>query len=268
MTVARQEPAQAASPTQSAPPVAPAADDAQAALAQAVPMRTAGGLAAYGRKVWAVAMKDLRAELRAKEVFGTMAAFSVLAVIVFGLAFDLRVPDAASVAPGVLWVVVLFGGVLGLNRSFGAEADRGTLAALLLAPMDRSAIYFGKFLAGLVFMLVTVALVLPVILVIFDVSLFQPLNLLGLFLGIVGYVGVGTLFAALTASTRARESMLPILLLPVMIPVFVAGVGLTSNLLDGRSLAAVQRWLWMLAGYDVVFLAVAYLVFDMIWEEA
>lgn len=260
MTVARHEPPQVAAP--------PAAGDAQAALSQAVQMRTAGGYVAFMRKVRAVAMKDLRAELRAKEVLGTMAAFSVLAVIVFGLAFDLRVPDAAGVAPGVLWAVVLFGGVLGLNRSFGAEADRGTLAALLLAPMDRSAIYFGKLLASFVFMLVTVALVLPVILVIFDVSLFQPLNLLGLFLGTLGYVGVGTLFAALTASTRARESMLPILLLPVMIPVFVAGVGLTSNLLDGRSLAAMQRWLWMLAGYDVVFLAIAYLVFDMIWEEA
>jgi heme exporter protein B len=92
--------------------------------------------------------------------------------------------------------------------------------------MDRSAIYFGKLLASLAFTIVTVALVLPVILVIFDVNLFQPLNLLGLFLGVLGYVGVGTLFAALTASTRARESMLPILLLPVMIPVFVAGVGL------------------------------------------
>lgn len=251
-------------------PDLPAADGhgPEPSLSQAVQMRAAGGMPSFARKVWAITMKDVRAELRAKEVFGAMASFSVLAVIVFGLAFDLRVPQASSVAPGVLWAVVLFGGVLGLNRAFGAEADRGSLAALLLAPMDRSAIYFGKLLANLLFMLVTEALVLPVILVIFDVNLFQPLNLLGVLLGTVGYVGVGTLFAALTANTRARESMLPILLLPVMIPVFVAGVGLTSNVLDGRSFAAVQRWLWMLVGYDVVFLAIAYLVFDMIWEES
>lgn len=231
-------------------------------------MKTRGGFASWLRKVWAVAMKDLRAEFRAKETFTTMAAFSVLAVIVLGLAFDLRVPESEMVAPGVLWVVVLFGGVIGLNRTFGAEVDRGSLSALLLAPMDRSAIYFGKLIASLVFMLATEALVLPVILVLFDVSLFQPLILLGLVLGTLGYVGVGTLFAALTASTRARESMLPVLLLPVMIPIFVAGVGLTAGVVDGHDMAAVQRWLWMIAGYDVIFLTIAYLVFDMIWEEA
>ncbi len=254
---------------------APAAGEGSQAAARPSPvpgpvvqMQTRGGPGAFLRKVAAVAGKDLRAEFRAKEVVLTMTAFSVLAVIVFGLAFDLRVPNPAMVAPGVLWAVVLFGGVLGLNRAFGAEADRGTLAALLLAPMDRSAIYFGKFLASLAFMLLTELLVLPVVLVIFDVNLFHPVGLLGLLLGTVGYVGVGTLFAALTANSRARESMLPILLLPVMVPVFVAGVALTAGLADGRTVASLQRWLLVIGGYDIVFLTVAYLVFDMIWEEA
>lgn len=231
-------------------------------------MRTGGGAAAYWRKVGAIAQKDLRAEFRGREVFPTMAAFSVLAVIVFGLAFDLRVPEAAMVAPGVLWVVILFSGVLGLNRTFGAEADRGTLAALLLAPVDRSAIYFGKFIATLLLTLASEALVLPVMLVIFDVNLFQPAVLAGVLLGTVGYVCVGTLFAALTASSRARESMLPILLLPVMVPIFTAGVAITAGILDGDSFADVQRWLLLMAGYDVVFLTIAFLVFDLIWEES
>ena len=245
----------------------PELETASPATANSEATRRAGGFVAYWRKVWAIAAKDLRAELRAKEILGVMAAFCVLAVVIFGLAFDLRVPDAKMVVPGVLWAVILFGGVLGLNRSFGAEADRGTLAALLLAPVDRSAIYFGKFLAHALFMLATQALVLPVILVLFDVSLFQPLILLGLALGIVGYVGVGVLFAGLTANTRARESMLPILLLPVMIPIFVAGVGLTAAVLDGHGMDAAQRWLGIMVVYDVVFLTVAYLVFDLIWEE-
>jgi heme exporter protein B len=226
-----------------------------------------GGFITYWRKVWTIAAKDLRTELRAKEILGVMTAFSVLAVVIFGLAFDLRVPEAKMVVPGVLWAVILFGGVLGLNRTFGAEADRGTLAALLLAPVDRSVIYFGKFFAHTIFMLITQALVLPVILVLFDVSLFQPLILLGLVLGIVGYVGVGVLFAALTANSRARESLLPILLLPVMVPIFVAGVGLTATALDGRGTDAAQRWLGVLVAYDLVFLTIAYLVFDLIWEE-
>jgi heme exporter protein B len=167
----------------------------------------------------------------------------------------------------VIWVAILFTGVLGLNRSFGAEMDRGSLAALLLAPVDRSAIYFGKLLAQFIFLLLTEAVILPVTLVIFDLNVLHPWILVGVVLGTFGYVAVGTLFAALAVSSRARESMLPILLLPVMVPVFTAGVGLTSNVLDGRVLADFQRWLWVLTVYDLVFVAVAYLVFDLIWEE-
>jgi heme exporter protein B len=236
--------------------------------AQPVQMRTGGGVASYLAKVWAVAAKDLRAELRAKEVLGIMGTFSVLAVLIFGMAFDLRVPQAEMIVPGVLWVVVLFTGVLGLNRSFAVEVDRGSLAALLLAPVDRSALYFGKLLANLVFTLLAEVLIVPVILILFDVNLFQPLVLLALLLGTIGYGAVGTLFAAMAANTRTRESLLPVLLLPVMVPVFMAGIKLTAVVVDGRGLSDIGRWLGMLIAYDVVFLTVAFLVFDLIWEEA
>lgn len=222
----------------------------------------------FWRKVFAITKKDLLAEMRAKETLGTMIAYSVLAVVVFGLAFDLRVPDAQMVAPGVLWVVLLFAGVLGLNRVFGAELEGGGLSSLLLAPVDRSAIYFGKLLAQLVFMLIMEAIILPLILVIFDVNLFNPWILLAVLLGTIGYLSVGVLFAALTVNTRARESMLPILLLPVMVPIFVAGVGLTANVLDGREFADFGRWIIILGVYDFVFLVIAYIVFDLIWEGA
>ena len=232
-----------------------------------VQMRTGGGLAAYLRKVRAIAAKDLRAELRAKETLSVMIAYSLLAVLIFGLAFDLRVPEAKMVVPGVLWVVILFSGILGLNRSFGAEVDRGTLAALLLAPVDRSAIYFGKFLAHLCFMLINTAIILPFTLVIFDTNILHPWILLSVLLGTIGYVAVGTIFAALAANSRARESLLPILLLPVMVPIFMAGVGLTAAVLDGRAFEDFQRWLWVMVAYDLLFVTIAYLVFDLIWEE-
>ncbi|MCX6049894.1 MAG: heme exporter protein CcmB [Chloroflexi bacterium] len=234
---------------------------------QPVQMHTGGGVGAYLRKVGAIADKDLRAEIRAKEVFSTMTVFSVLAVVIFGMAFDLRVAFPTSVVPGVLWAVMLFTGVLGLNRSFGAEVDRGSLAALLLAPVDRSAIYFGKLLANLFFLLATQCITLPAILVIFNVNIFQTWILVSLLLGTVGYVTVGTLFAALSASVRARESMLPILLLPVMLPVFMAGTKITGLVLDGKGLNDIQRWLGILIAYDLIFLVVAFLVFDLIWEE-
>jgi len=241
-------------------------DELTAAL-PTVEMRTGGGAAAFLRKTGAIAMKDLRAELRGREVFSTMTMFSVLAVIIFGMAFDLRVPSAEMVAPGVLWVIILFGGVLGLNRSFGAEMDRGTLPALLMAPMDRSAIYFGKVLANFLFTFATGLVILLIMFFVFDVNMLQPLIFLAVALGTLGYVGVGTIFAALTATTRARESMLPILLLPVMVPVFVAGVALTAAVVDGRNLSSAGNWLGILAGFDLVFLVVAYLLFDIILEE-
>jgi heme exporter protein B len=231
-------------------------------------MRTGGGLAAYFRKIGAITTKELRAELRAKESLSVMVAFSLLAVLIFGLAFDLRVPEATMVAPGVLWVVILFSGILGLNRSFGAEVDRGTLAALLMAPVDRSAIYFGKFLSQLLFMLVNAAIILPFTLIIFNVNLMQPWILVGVVLGTAGYVAVGTLFAALAANSRARESLLPILLLPVMAPIFMAGVALTAAVVDGRALEDFQRWIWVMIVYDLLAITIAYLVFDLIWEEA
>jgi heme exporter protein B len=191
-----------------------------------------------------------------------------LAILVFGLAFDLRVPEARMVVPGVLWVVILFSGVLGLNRTFGAEVDRGTLAALLLAPVERSAIYFGKLLAQLLFLLLNAAIILPFTLLLFDTNVLQPWILFGVLLGMVGYTAVGTLFAALAANSRARESLLPILLLPVMVPIFLAGVALTAAVLDGRAFVDFQRWLLVMVVYDLLFLTLAYLVFDLIWEEA
>jgi heme exporter protein B len=236
--------------------------------AEPVTMQRGGGSLTYLRKIGAVFVKDVRAEWRGREIFSTMTAFSVLAVLVFGMAFDLRVPRSEMIAPGVLWVVVLFAGVLGLNRSFGAEVDRGTLASLLLAPVDRSAIYFGKMLANLFFTLATTLVILVVMFFIFDLNMFHPYNLLAVLLGVIGYVGVGTLFAALTANSRARETMLPILLLPVMAPVFVAGVGLTAGVVDGKQFSDLRQWLVILAAFDAIFIVVAYLLFDLIWEDA
>lgn len=232
-----------------------------------IAMHTDRPRTAYLRKVMAIFAKEIQAELRAKEVFSTMAVFGILAAVIFGLAFDLRVSRTELVVPGMLWVIILFAGVLGLHRSFGAEVDRGTLAGLLLVPVDRSAIYFGKFLANLLFMFLMEILLLPVLLVLFDVSLFQPWILLGLGLGTVGYTGVGTLFAALTAHSRARETMLPILLLPVVLPVFTAGTALTAGILDGRAIGDLWRWLLILSLYDLLFVVIAYLLFDLIWES-
>lgn len=233
----------------------------------AIAMGRGGGLRAFLRKAGAVAVKDIRAEIRAREVASSMLLFGLLAALIFGLAFDLRVPRAEMVVPGILWVILLFAGVLGLHRAFGAEADRGTLPGLLLAPVERSAIYLGKVGANLLYVLLLELLLLPLMLVLFDVNLFRPLILGALLLGSIGYVGVGTLFAALTTSSSARETLLPLLLLPVMAPVFLAGVSLTAGVLDGLPMSGLIRWLLILAGFDLITLFLSFILFDFIWEN-
>lgn len=219
------------------------------------------------RKVLAIVWKDVRAELRTKDILSSMLVFAGLSVLIFQFAFDLRADNVRLVLPGVLWIAVTFAGVLGLNRSFILEQDRGCLEGLLLAPMDRSAIYFGKLIGNLLFIGVVELLLLPLMSVLFNVSLLSPTLLLVVVLGTVGYAAVGTLFAALSINTRAREVMLPILLFPVMIPVFVAGVQAVSSLLDGGTLGDIAKWIRLLLAYDGIFIAAAMILFDYVVEE-
>ena len=217
--------------------------------------------------VAAILWKDVRAELRTKDIFSSMFVFALLSVIVFNFAFELRVPDMKMVAPGIIWVAVTFAGTLGLNRAFVIEQDKGSLAGLLLAPVDRAAIYFGKMLGNLAFMLVVEAILLPLVSIFFNLSLVSGPQILVLFLGTFGFAAVGTSFAAMAVNTRAREVLLPILLFPVLVPVLVAGVKMTGGLLDGDSLGSMGNWLRLVIIYDVAFTLVAYLTFGYIVEE-
>lgn len=223
----------------------------------------------YLRKVWAIVWKDIVAEFRTKEMFSTMFVFAVLVIIVFNFAFDLRVSGdrVREVAPGALWVAFTFAGVLGLNRAFILEKDRGCLEGLLLAPVDHSAIYFGKMLSSVLFMLVVEALMLPVFTAFFGVNLFDLRLVLIIVLGTVGFASVGTILSAMTAQTRAREVLLPILLLPVAAPVLIAAVKATAGILDGQSLSEISRWLQLLLAFDIIFPAVAFMTFDYVVKE-
>ena len=221
----------------------------------------------YLRKVFAIVWKDVRAELRTKDILSSMLVFAALAVVIFQFAFDLRADNARLVLPGVVWIAITFSGVLGLNRSFILEQDRGSMEGLLLAPMDRSVIYFGKLIGNLLFIFAVELVLLPLASIFFNVWIVTPSILLVVFLGTVGFAAVGTLFAALSVNTRAREVMLPILLFPIMVPVLIAGVRAMGALLDGETLQDVAQWLRLLVAYDVIFIAAAFLLFDFVVEE-
>jgi heme exporter protein B len=158
-------------------------------------------------------------------------------------------------------------GNTGLNRSMAVEKDRGCLDGLLLAPVDRSAIYFGKTLSNMAFMLIVAIIVLPIYSVLYNINVFNPGLLLVILLGSIGYVAVGTLLSSMAVQTRTRDVLLPVLLFPVIVPVLLAAVKATGGFLQGLPMNEIWPWLNILIAYDVIFTAVAYMVFDYVVEE-
>jgi heme exporter protein B len=224
-------------------------------------------LRSYWDKVWAIIVKDVVAEYRTREMISAMLVFSVLALLIFSFALDLRGEMARAAAPGVLWATVAFSGTLGLSRSLAREQQTGCIDGLLLAPMDRSAIFFGKALGNLAFMVVVEILLLPLFSALFNVPLLR-IGVLGVTaLGTTGYAAVGTLLAAIAVNTRAREVMLPVLLLPLMVPVLIAAVKTTGGLIEGGTLAELGGWVRLLVAYDLVIVAVSMLTFGYVVEE-
>lgn len=215
----------------------------------------------------AIVQKDIVAEFRSFELVSAMLVFSLLVIIIFNFALELDIRTRQSVTAGVLWTTFAFAGTLGLNRSMSVEKDRGCMDGLLLAPVDRSAIYFGKAISNLAFMLVVEAFVLPVYSLLYNVNLFR-FDILGvILLGSIGYTAVGTLLSTMSAQTRTREILLPILLFPVAIPVLLAAVKASNGLLAGADFAEVLAPLNILIVYDVIFVAFAFMVFDYVVEE-
>jgi len=219
------------------------------------------------RAVSAVVWKDLQAEFRSRELYSAMLVFSLLIILIFNFALELDVKTRQSVTSGVLWATFAFAGTLGLNRSMAIEKDRGCMDGLLLAPVDRSAIYFGKVISNLAFMLIVEIIVLPVYSVLYGINLFQPGLLLVILLGSIGYVGVGTLLSAMSVQTRTRDILLPILLFPVVIPVILSAVKASGGYLEGLDFSEILSPLSLLITYDIIFISVAFMVFDAVVEE-
>lgn len=215
----------------------------------------------------AIVWKDLRAEARTKEILSGMFVFALLAILLFSFALELDRTGRAASAAGVLWVTIIFAGTLGLGRSLGREKDEGSLDGLLLAPVDRSALFFGKLIGNFIFMLVVGLVMLPLLAILFNVSFLQPMVFVALPLGILGYAGVGTLIASMSVYTRGREVMLPILLLPIALPILIAAVRATRGLLEGAPLDELSVWFNLLIAIDVIFITLGYMLFDFVVEE-
>lgn len=222
----------------------------------------------YVRKILAIVGKDIATEIRTKEMIGAMFVFSLLILFIFNFAFDLRADNLQALAPGVLWIAITFAGMLGLSRSFVLERDRGVIDGLLLAPVDRSAIYFGKMTGNVLFISLVEIIILPFYIVLFNQPLTVIPALVGvIILGTIGFASVGTLFSAMAVHTRAREVLLPIMLFPVVIPVMLAAVQLTAGVLDRLPFEDVQHWFALLVVFDLVFIVASVIMFEFVVEE-
>lgn len=223
-----------------------------------------GSLKRAGLLAW----KDVVVEARSKELLGAMFVFSLLVVVIFSFALDPSRSEIRPIFPGILWVAVFFAGVLGLNRSFSKEQEDKALWGMMMAPMDRSTVYYAKALSSLLLMLFTEAVVLPLFFVLLGQQLTGNVWLFAaaILLGSVGFVLSGTLLAALAASTRSGEILLPILLFPVLVPVVLGVVEITQGLLLGLDPAGWMRWFQLLGAYDLIFLVVPLVLFEQVIE--
>lgn len=221
----------------------------------------------YLAKVAVIVWKDIVAELRTKEILSSMLVFALLVIVILNFAFEVTGVKMGELAPGILWIAFTFGGVLGLNRSFVPERDRGCLEGLMLAPLDRSGIYVAKMLSNLVFMSIMESVTLPVFWVLSNLMSFPLPLILIVAAGTLGFVAIATLFAALTVNTRAREVMLPILLFPLAVPVLVAAVNATGVILVGQPLSQAGDWIRLMLACDVIYVVMSFLTFEYVIEE-
>ncbi|MCE2472492.1 MAG: heme exporter protein CcmB [Anaerolineae bacterium] len=215
--------------------------------------------------VLAIVAKDLRAEMRSRELLSVMALFALLSILVFSFALELDRAARAEAVSGVLWVTLIFASLLGLNRSLAQESDQGNLDALLLAPVSRSAIFVGKFAGNSIFTGIVGLLLLPLMTVLYSMQMLDIRVIFTTLVGIVGFCSIGTLLATMTVHTRAREALLPIALLPVALPFLLTAVRATKGVLNGAP--DWQVWLQLLAGITVIYVALCLLLYGFVVEE-
>jgi heme exporter protein B len=219
--------------------------------------------------VWTLAWKDLRIEYRSPQAFLTTLFFALLILIVFNFAFDPGNRAIEEAAAGILWVSLLFPGTIQLNRSFQSEREEGTLFGLILSPVDRGILFFGKFFANWLLLVLVDLLIFGAFVVFYNVPARLEMLWILVLMALVALVfsAVGTLFAAMVSGLRTKDVLLPVLLFPILVPVVIAAVNATQEVLSPASFEFFYRWLKLLAVCDVIFVSACFVVFDFVLED-
>jgi heme exporter protein B len=221
----------------------------------------------FWRKMLAITWKDILSEFRSREIIISVLVFTILVIIIFNFAFGSTAATMKITAPGMLWVTFTFAGVLSLNRSFIMEREEGCIEGLMVSPVSREVIYAGKMVGSFIFLLIVEIVALPTFAFLFNLNVLTPQIITTTFLATLGFVSCGTLFSALAVKTKARELVLPILFLPIMVPVIIAAVKASQLALNGKSWGDLATWLGIIGSFDAVFLVVSFWMFNFVIEE-
>jgi len=223
----------------------------------------------YLRQMGAIVWKDVVVEFRTRERIAAMGGFTVLVGILFNYAIDPTVVEPQGIAAGLIWMTIIFGGMLGLGRTFSLEEEEGAFQGILLSPIARDAIYLGKVVANFLILTVVTALVFGVFALFFGLSFGNhPVALAGVvLLGILGFVAIGTLFSAIASGTSMGDTLLPILVFPLMIPVIIYGVTATTTLFAGLPVTEVDGNIRMLGAFAAVSVFSGAVLFRYVVEE-
>jgi heme exporter protein B len=218
---------------------------------------------------WLIARKDLAIEFRTRSAFLSAVVFALLAIVIFFFAWDATAVAAIDLAPGVLWVIFTFSGLLGMHRSFGVEQPDRAIDGLIASPIERESIFLGKAIASLAFVLAIQIIAIPAVGLFYNLPLARvavPLSLIT-FLAAIGLVAVGTLFSAMAVNTRLAELLLPMLALPFFVPIVIPAAQATAKLMSGRPVGDAFAWLKLLVAFDIVFVVACTLAYPFTLEE-
>jgi len=218
--------------------------------------------------VWAIVWKDLQIEKHTRQTVSLMVMFSLVTVVMFNFALETELDAARNVATGLLWATILLAGTLGLNRSLAIERENQNIDAILIAPIDRRAIYLAKVISVTIFTLLLEVVLVFVFIVFFNKPFWQPVVLLVLFLGTIGYVGAGVLITSMTMQTRAKEVLLPILLMPLVLPLILPAATAVGEMMSvAPEFATIRSMVSLVAAYDLAILATGLFTYHLIVES-
>ena len=222
----------------------------------------------YFKAVLAILKKDILMEIRTKETINATLVFSILITIVFSFISEPGSKTEQAVAGGIFWMAVTFSGILGLNKTMMSEIQGGNFEALMLAPIDRSAIFFGKVISNFLFLTILEIILVPLFLVFYNVNLVSHwLMVVIILLATYGYSVTGTFFSMISVRTKTREIMLPLLMLPILLPVIIAAILSTNIFLFNQEITYCYNWIKLMAVFDIIFTAVIFAIFSAVIEE-